>query len=231
MPKSLLGFFSFGWFKGLDFLPPLLIRLFLGPILWVSGSNKLGLFRSEDFIWTNFLTWFDLDNPTFQATVSGIEKLSMIPQNFVPMISLSIGLLEVIGAVFLFIGFAIRWISLPLLSVMALTAFISLNGENILNVMQSLLMNDGFMNVETTSFNKSVIYFLMLLSLFFMGAGRFFSVDWFLYRSLYDRIHDTSGWANGVRVAENIRPAPLVNHETNKNRISQDTTMSLNKSE
>ena len=47
MTKFLLGFFSFGWLRGLDFLPPLLLRLFLAPLLYVSGSQKLGIFTGE----------------------------------------------------------------------------------------------------------------------------------------------------------------------------------------
>lgn len=60
MTRFLLGFFSFGWLRGLDFLPPLLLRLFLAPLLWVSGSNKLGLFSAADSDWLNPLTWVDM---------------------------------------------------------------------------------------------------------------------------------------------------------------------------
>ena len=37
-------------------------------------------------------------------------------------------------------------------------------------------------------FLTALVYFTMLLTLFFMGAGRFFSVDWFLYRRLNKRV-------------------------------------------
>jgi len=137
------------------------------------------------------------------------------------MLASSIGLSEVLGAFLLFIGFAVRWVSLPLLALMLLTALVSLNGENILVLLKDLLSSDGFIRMETSTFSQSCVYFLMLLSLFFMGAGRYFSLDWFLYKSLDDKINDTKGWSKGVRVAENIRPAPLANSEANKNRISQ----------
>ena len=42
--------------------------------------------------------------------------------------------------------------------------------------------------MSNTAFGKAIVYFIMLLTLFFMGAGRFFSVDWFLYRRLQNRI-------------------------------------------
>ena len=111
MTKFLLGFFSFGWLRGLDFLPPLLLRLFLAPLLWVSGSNKLGLFSSADFIWFNPFTWVNLDNPVFEATVSGLAKLPFIADGLASVLGTSIGWLEIVDAFLLLIGFAVRWVS------------------------------------------------------------------------------------------------------------------------
>lgn len=220
MSRFLLGFFSFGWLRGLDFLPPLLLRLFLAPLLWVSGSNKLGLFNSDEVIWLDPISWMNLDNPTYQATVSGLEKIAFIPEILAPLLANSIGLLEVMGAFLLFIGFAVRWISLPLLVLMVLTAFVALNGNNALVEIKSLLF--GYADMNSSPFSKALVYFLLLLSLFFMGAGRFFSLDWFIYSSLHNKINDSSGWAKGTKVGHDIKPAPLVNNEANKNRISQD---------
>jgi len=59
MTKFLHGFFSFGWLRGLDFLPPLLFRFFLAPIFWVEGSQRLGLFTGSSIVWWNPLTWID----------------------------------------------------------------------------------------------------------------------------------------------------------------------------
>ena len=188
MTKFLLGFFSFGWLRGLDFLPPLLLRLFLAPLLWVSGSNKLGFFTSPDFVWFNPFTWMKLDNPVFEATTAGLAKIPLIPEALTSLLAVSIGWLEVVGAFLLLIGFAVRWISLPLLALIILTALIALNGESLIASVKDLLMNHGYTDMSDSSFNKALIYFIMLLTLFFMGAGRFFSVDWFLHRRLNKRI-------------------------------------------
>ena len=188
MTKFLLGFFSFGWLRGLDFLPPLLLRLFLAPLLWVSGSSKLGLFSSADFIWFNPFTWVNLDNPVFEATVTGLANLPFVGEGLAAVFGTSIGWLEIVGAFLLLIGFAVRWVSLPLLALIILTAFVALNGESAVAAVKSLLTSHGYTDMSGSAFSKALVYFLMLLTLFFMGAGRFFSVDWFLHRKLDKKI-------------------------------------------
>lgn len=200
MTKFLLGFFSFGWLRGFDFLPPLFLRLFLAPLLWVSGSNKLGLFSSSDSILYKPLTWVNLDNPVYEATVTGLSKLDFIPEALAPLLVTSIGILEVTGAFLLLIGFAVRWVSLPLLALVILTAIMSLNGENIVDTLKAIVNSHGYTDMSESNFGKILIYFMMLLTLFFMGAGRFFSVDWLLYRSLNKRI----------RASTTIKPREVV---------------------
>ena len=199
MTKFLLGFFSFGWLRGLDFLPPLLLRLFLAPLLYVSGSQKLGMFTGEYSKW-NPLSWFNIDNPIHQATAAGLAKVPFIGDSIASLLTTSIGWLEIIGALFLLIGFAVRWISLPLLALVALTAIVALNGQDIVATFKEMLMTHGYTDMSSSTFSKAVVYFLMLLTLFFMGAGRFFSVDWFLHRRLHKKIiaADTAKNANHV---------------------------------
>ena len=185
MTKFLLGFFSFGWLRGLDFLPPLLLRLFLAPLFWVSGSQKLGLFTASDFVWYNPLTW--VNGETYQATAESMSSLPLIG-SLSDLLPGLVGGLEIVGAFLLLIGFAVRWISLPLLALVALTALVALNGENIVAALKELLLTHGYTDMSSTGFSKAIIYFLMLLTLFFMGAGRFFSVDWYLHRKLHKKV-------------------------------------------
>jgi len=185
MTKFLLGFFSFGWLRGLDFLPPLLFRLFLAPLLWFSGQQKLGLFTAADSTWYNPLTW--VNSETYQAAIeqmSSVPLMGVLPNQLLGFV----GWLEVIGALLLFIGFAVRWISIPLLALIAITALIALNGQDIFEALKGIVLGHGYTDMSESVFGKSFIYLLMLLALFFMGAGRFFSVDWFLYRRLNKKI-------------------------------------------
>ncbi len=209
MTKFLLGFFSFDWLRFLDFLPPLLLRLFLAPLLWVSGSNLLGLFSSADFIWFNPFTWVNLDNPVFEATAAGLAHLPFVGEGLATLVGMSIGWLEVVGAFLLFIGFAVRWVSLPLLALTVLTAIVALNGESVIAALKSLLNNHGYTDMSGTAFSKALVYFIMILTLFFMGAGRFFSVDWFLYRKLNKKIAASTVTQSAGRVQQDIKSDPF----------------------
>jgi len=209
MTKFLLGFFSFGWLRGLDFLPPLLLRLFLAPLLWVSGSRKLGLFTADNTVWYNPLTWFNTDNPVFQATSAGLAQVPFIGDALSGVLTSSIGWLEIIGAFLLLIGFAVRWVSIPLLALIVLTALMALNGQDIVATLKEMLMTHGYTDMSSSDFSKTVVYFLMLLTLFFMGAGRFLSVDWFLYRRLNKKVVAGQQAKNMAHPHDNIKADPF----------------------
>lgn len=188
MTKFLIGFFSFGWLRGLDFLAPLLLRIFLAPILWVEGSNRLGLFSSSNFDWLNPSSWI---NPDVYAksveALSNTEGLIGIP--FPEIMNGVIGGVEIVGAFLLLIGFAVRWISIPLMVIIAWMglAMMKINGSAIDSVKQVLLTH-GYQTPQNGSIEAAVTIFLMLLTLFFMGAGRFFSVDWLIFHKYYRKM-------------------------------------------
>ncbi|WP_022952993.1 DoxX family protein [Leucothrix mucor] len=185
MTRFLLGFFSFGWLRGLDFLPPLLLRLFLAPLLWVSGSNKLGLFSAADSDWLNPLTWVDMN--AYASTVEAL-KASALPIPFPELMAWVIPGIEIVGAILLLIGFAVRWISLPILVLVVGTLVMMLSGKDIAQVAESFVATHGYIDPETNSLSQILTYLIMFLTLFFMGAGRYFSIDWMLYHKLQLRL-------------------------------------------
>ena len=190
MRKFLHGFFSFGWLKGLDFLPPLLFRFFLAPIFWVEGSRRLGLFTGSDVSWYP-PTW--IDAATYQASVDVLSNAQGLVSVPVPSIMNGvIGGIEVTAALFLILGFAVRWISLPLLGVimlMGLAAF-QMQGSAI-ETATELLMTHGYQTPLKNGIESAIVLLLMVLALFFMGAGRFLSIDWWIYNSFCKKImHD-----------------------------------------
>ncbi|NBC12659.1 MAG: DoxX family membrane protein [Gammaproteobacteria bacterium] len=186
--------------RAVDFLGPLALRLYLAPIFWVAGTNKVAGFEST-------VAWFG--NPDWGL---GLPFPTL-------MAALAAGT-EVIGALFLLVGFAVRWISIPLMVTM-LVAILSVHLENgwqaiadssaafaspLLGVFQledagpagerlsaakEILREHGNYDwlTETGSFvvlNNGIefaaTYFIMLLVLFFIGAGRWLSVDHWLAR-------------------------------------------------
>ena len=174
----------------LDFLAPLALRLYLVPILWMAGSKKFANFGSS-------VDWF------------GNEEWGLgLPLPY--LLVFLVALVEVLGALFLLLGFGVRLISMPLMITM-LVAGITVHLKNgwlaiaegsgffanertagaieRLDIAKNILKDYG--NYEWLTENGSVVilnngiefaatYFIMLLVLFFIGAGNYVSVDYWL---------------------------------------------------
>ncbi|MFT7126632.1 MAG: putative oxidoreductase [Pseudoalteromonas tetraodonis] len=179
-------------FKAIDFLAPLAIRLYLVPIFWMAGSSKIdwSTMMPKDSVVQWFGGSLGLPFPEIMAILATYTEL--------------------LGAVFLLFGFAVRWISVPLLVTMAVAAFtvhldngwsaiadpqFPLASERVeqsvekLAAAKSILQEHGNYQWLTSSGNFAIInngiefsvtYFIMLLSLFFAGAGKFFSLDYYI---------------------------------------------------
>ncbi len=176
-----------------DFLGPLALRLYLVPIFWMAGTNKLADMDSV-------IAWFgDPDRGL------GLP----LPE----LMAWAATLTEVGGAILLLIGFAVRWVSIPLMITMVVAA-VSVhlhNGwlaiaegsglfatertegaivrlERAKEILQehgnySWLTENGSFVVLNNGIEFAATYFIMLLVLFFIGAGRFFSMDYWVRRA------------------------------------------------
>lgn len=178
--------------RRLDFVAPLLLRLYLVPIFWMAGMNKLADMDAT-------ITWFG--NPDwglglpFPALLAWLAALS-----------------ETGGALLLLFGLAVRWISVPLMVTM-LVAITSVHwpfgwqaiadasapfaNERVLASVEKLararellqehgnydwLTSSGKLVVLNNGIEFAATYLLMLLVLFFGGAGRWLSLDFWLAR-------------------------------------------------
>lgn len=179
--------------RAIDFLAPLLLRLFLAPIMIFAGMSKLGDVSSNAW-------WFEhtlgLPFPTLMVYLAGGA--------------------EFFGGIALLIGFAVRWVSIPLMITMVVAAGTAHweNGwhqfheaqqtmpwewktdlieegnkrktivKDVLkkNANYKYLTETGSITILKNGIEVSASYFIMLLALFFMGAGRYFSVDYYLGR-------------------------------------------------
>lgn len=172
--------------KTVDFLGPLALRLYLVPVFWVAGMNKVNGFE-------NTAAWFG--NPDWGL---GLPFPTL-------MAGLATGA-EVLGAVALLLGLATRWFAIPLMVTMlvaALKVHIHNGWQAIADPMspwanadvggaverldkaKSLLREHGNYDWLTESGNFvvsnngmewAITYFVMLFALFFMGSGRL-SID------------------------------------------------------
>ena len=165
-----------------DFLGPLALRLYLVPVFWVAGMNKVNGFE-------NVVAWFG--NPDWGL---GLPAPTL-------MAALATGA-EVVGAVALLIGLGVRWMSIPLMITMIVAA-ITTHWENgwqavadrsspfandqIDGAMERLdrakdilrehgnydwLTETGNFVISNSGIEWAATYFVMLLALFFTGAGK-----------------------------------------------------------
>ncbi len=88
--------------KVADFIMPLLIRLYLAPVMWMAGANKFSGF-------SNTVEWF------------GNEEWGLglpLPYLLVFLVASA----EILGAILLFFGAGVRLISVPLMAIMLVAA-------------------------------------------------------------------------------------------------------------
>ncbi len=180
-------------FRSLDFLGPLALRLYLAPIFWMAGTKKLSDMDST-------IAWFG--NPDWGLGLPYPEIMAWMA-----------ALTEAGGAILLVIGLAVRWISIPLMVTMAVAivtvhwpngwlaiaegtgifssertagAIERLDRAKVIlqeNANYDWLTENGSLVMLNNGIEFAVTYFIMLLVLFFIGGGRFFSLDYWIRRS------------------------------------------------
>lgn len=178
--------------KRADFLAPLLLRIYLVPVFWMAGTQKWGSFDST-------AEWFGNAEWGLGLPLPGL------------MAALATGT-EIVGAIGLLIGLGVRWVSIPLMFTMIVAAVTvhlqngwlaiatgsglfaterTIGGIDRLDRAKEILKEHG--NYEWLTENGSFVvlnngiefaatYFIMLLALFFIGAGRYASADYWIAR-------------------------------------------------
>lgn len=187
-------------FRAIDFLAPLALRLYLVPVFWVAGVEKITGFE-------NIVEWFG--NPDWGLGLPAPTLMAFLATSA-----------EVVGAIFLLIGFAVRWISIPLMATMVVAAITAhwehgwqaiastktpfaagslgfLQFEDAggayerLGIAKELLKEhgnydwltgEGSFVVLNNGLEWATTYLLMLLVLFFIGAGKYASIDYWIAR-------------------------------------------------
>lgn len=198
----------FGCFKYLDGLPPLLFRLILAPVLMSAGWHKFANF--DDMVsWFGNSDWgLGLPAPAIMVFLAAAAELF---GGFALLIGLAVRLACIPLLVTMLVAvFSVHWEhgwfaiapgdpETSAAKVVSVAGFPAAKAslENSaevgkrLNAAKSLLREHGNYNwlTEKGSFvvlNNGIefaaTYFVILLSLFFSGGGRFFSVDYWLAR-------------------------------------------------
>lgn len=174
-----------------------MLRMYLVPVFWMAGSKKVEGFDS-------IVEWF------------GNSDWGLgLPFPFV--MALLATATEFFGAIALFFGVAVRWFSIPLMITMVVAAgsvhwdngwqaitdpsapFANervIEGSNKLAIVKEVLQehanyeyltSNGSVVILNNGIEFSITYFVMLLALLFIGAGRYISVDYWVARKLYQK--------------------------------------------
>ncbi len=181
----------------LCFLAPLALRLYLVPVFWVAGMNKVNTY--DDIV-----SWFG--NSDWGLGLPFPEIMAFLATS-----------VEVGGAVLLLFGFAIRWVTIPLMVTM-LVAIVTVHLKNgwqsVHDVMspwanenaveagekldraKEILANNGNIDwltehgpfvVLNNGIEWAVTYLIMLLALFALGGGKYHSADYWIRRRFIPR--------------------------------------------
>lgn len=179
--------------RALDCIAPLALRLYLVPIFWMAGSNKI-------------------DFSTLLPYAGTTEWFASIGIPFPALNAFLAGWTEVLGAVLLLAGLATRWIALPLMCTM-IVAMASVHWQNgwlaiaeggglfaserTMAAVERLgrakdvlrehgnydwLTEHGSLVMLNNGIEFAATYFIMLLALFFIGGGNYLSADFWVAR-------------------------------------------------
>ena len=182
--------------RQIDFIAPLLLRIFLAPIFIIAGYGKLAALDNTAYYFGEIL---GMPAPMLMAVLAGAT--------------------EFIGGIAILIGLATRWFAVPLMMTMLVAAGTAhwdkgwhALPESTLTVpwewrtdlieeankrkdaARSLLKEHGNYEWLTETGSITVLkngiefaatYFIMLLVLFFTGAGRHVSLDYYIHKKFY----------------------------------------------
>ena len=180
-----------------DFIPALLLRIYLTPIFWMAGTQKAAHFADT-------VEWFG--NPDWGLGLPFPWLMAFLATSA-----------ELAGAVSLVLGFALRWMCIPMMFTMLVATFTvhwqngwlaiaegsgifsnmrAMEAQQRLDEAKEILMQHGDWD-HLTEFGNFVIlnngvefavtYTIMLLALAFLGAGRYVSLDWWIRKRFMAR--------------------------------------------
>ena len=179
--------------RALDFLAPLTLRLYLAPVLWMAGTKKFADFDST-VQWFGNPDWgLGLPFPALLAFLAaGTEVLGailLVVGLGVRWISLPLMVTMVVAAVT--VHWQNGWLAIAegtgslFASDRTIGAIERLDrAKDILREHgnYSWLTENGSLVILNNGIEFAATYFIMLLALFFIGAGRYLSIDFWLAR-------------------------------------------------
>jgi putative oxidoreductase len=181
--------------KAADFLGPLALRLYLAPIFWMAGTSKLGSFENTVNYFGNPDWGLGLPFPMLMVALA-------LGAELVGAVSLLLGLgmrwmALPLMVTMLVAAFSAHWQNGW--QAIADAKFCLFNCSDALEAAERIararsilqengnydwLTEQGSIVVLNNGIEFAATYFIMLLALFFIGAGRYVSLDYWIARRL-----------------------------------------------
>ena len=133
--------------KKFDFIGIFLLRLYLFYIFWYAGTGKISYFDK----FSGYLGSADIDS---------------LGLPFADILTWLIIATEAGGAILILVGLFVRWVTIPLLTIMVAAVFL-VHWEN------------GWAQ-ESNGIEMAITYSSMLVILLFSGGGKFLSLDYWI---------------------------------------------------
>ncbi len=180
----------------IDFIGPLLLRIYIVPVFWIASNNKWNPFDGDSSL-DSVIQWFG--NPEWGLGLPFPALMAYLAWGT-----------EYFGAILLALGLATRWISIPLMATM-IVAVVTVHWGNGWQAVHDLASPYASANageaIERLSHAKDILkehgnydwltehgnfiisnngiewaatYFIILLALFVTGGGKFVSVDYWI---------------------------------------------------
>jgi len=174
-----------------DFIAPLLLRLYLAPIFWMAGTSKFNSFE-DTAAWFGNSEWgLGLPFPTlmaFLATSTEIAGAIMLVLGFgVRWVSIPLMFTMLIAI------FSVHWVNgwqaiadakfcmFNCADAQAATEKLSAAKELLkTNGNYEWLTEQGSFVILNNGIEFAATYFIMLLALFFIGSGKYASIDYWI---------------------------------------------------
>ena len=181
--------------RTVDFLAPLALRLYLAPIFWMAGISKYNSFEDTS-AWFGNPDWgLGLPFPdlmTFLATSTELAGAVMLLFGFgVRWVSIPLMFTMIVAIVS--VHWTHGWQAIADAKFCLFNCSDAIAASEKLDAAKSLLQQHG--NYDWLTEQGSIVilnngiefaatYFIMLLALFFIGAGKYVSVDYWIARNL-----------------------------------------------
>jgi len=192
--------------RAVDFLAPLLLRAYLIPVFWMAGTKKIKFMNAS--IETDGLFGWMMPTETTVAWFGNPDWGLGLPMP--ELMAFMAGWSELGGAVLLLVGLATRWISIPLMVTMVMAmvtvhwqhgwqaiadAGAPFANDRVVGAVERLaagrsllkehgqygwLTDNGSFVILNNGIEFAATYLIMLLALFFIGGGRYLSLDYWI---------------------------------------------------